>query len=89
MKLYAVFEAGVAGNDCRHVPSGPAIVLRTVTFDSGTSERIVVVTAAFGAVNPHTTACWGARCRTMCEPSVAERKCSFSSSCDRPIICVR
>ena len=28
---------------------------------------IVVVTFAPGAVNPHTTACWGARWSTICD----------------------
>jgi hypothetical protein len=48
------------------------------------SLLIVVVTVAPGAVNPQITASCGARCSTMCEPRVAERNDSFSSSWLRP-----
>lgn len=78
LKVNAVFDAGVGGSTWRHVPSAPATVVCVV--GAASPPRIMVVTTAPGAVCPHTTADCGARCSTMCDPRVAERKFSFSSS---------
>jgi hypothetical protein len=86
----AALLGGVAGSRWRHVPSTAAVVskvccvhacvLRAASHATRLLGTMVVVTVAPGAVKPHTTACCGALCSTMCEPSVADTKWRVSSS---------
>ena len=66
--LWGSSEASIAGNVCLQMPFAPALLVI-----GGDASSIVIDTVAPGVVKPHTTACCGARCKTMFDPSVAER----------------
>lgn len=63
-----VVEPGVAGNSWRQTPCASAVAV------IGAWLSIVTVTVVPAAANPHTVACCGARCSTMLDPSVRDRK---------------
>lgn len=63
-----VVEPSVAGNSCRQIPFASAVA--TI----GVRLSIVTVTVLPASANPHTVACCGARCKTMLDPSVRDRK---------------
>ena len=73
LKVYGTVEASVGGKCWRHVPSAAAIasnVLLVLSLMLFEALSMVIVTVAPAAVQPHTTACLGALCSTIWEPSV-------------------
>ena len=73
MECVFVVEPSVAGRSWRQTPFVSAVAV------IGAWLSIATVTVVPAAANPHTVACCGARCRTMLDPSVRDRK-FFSGS---------
>ena len=71
-KVHPTAEAGVAGSRIRHTLPSSAVALNLAV--GAPPPDIVAVTAVPAGAKPQSAACCGARCSTMFDPSVAERK---------------